>query len=151
MTSPPGRLIVIVSWVATLLALGSVVVAVVAPGRVTNGIAVGIAVTWFVLGSAVAFLAFVLGIVRSARGDEVAVSNLFLLSGSAPKSIRRQFAAIALVSLIPVGVSFANLAIAPYTWLALMVPVGAPGLWAARYGSFPPRAERIRRPPPRRR
>lgn len=146
-----GRSIIIPAWIATALSVVSVTVTVIAPGQITDGIAVGVAVAWFVIGSGVALAAFVMGIVRSARGDDVAVSNLFLLSGSAPKAVRRQFLCIFVVSLLPVAVSFLNLTIAPYTWLALMVPIGAPGLWAARHGTFPPRPMRPERPAARRR
>jgi len=146
-----GRGILLVAWSCTAVFVISVVVAVIVPGSVTNAVAVGVSVALFLVGSLVALIAFGIGVVRTARGDDVAVSNLFLLSGSAPRSVRRQFLLILFVSLIPVGVSFANLAIAPYTWLALMVPVGFPGLWAARHGTFPPRPERPTGPGRRRR
>lgn len=105
-------------------------------------VAVGVSVAALLLGSGLALYGFGVGLVRSARGDDVSVANLFLLQGSAPRGVRRHFAAIVAVSLIVVAVSFANLTIAPYSWLELMVPVGFPSLWAARHGVFPARPAR---------
>jgi hypothetical protein len=136
-----GRGILVAAWACTVPFAVSVALAVVIPGGVTEGIAVGVAVALFFVGSGVALVAFGWGLVRSARGDDVAVANLFFLSGSAPRPVRRRFLLILLVSFVPVAISFANLEIAPYTWLALMVPVGFPGLWAARHGTFPARPE----------
>lgn len=132
-----GRRIVLSAWVVTGVFAIAVVLGVVWPA--SQRVAIGVSVAGFLLGSGVALYGFGVGIVRSARGDDVSVANLFLLQGSAPRIVRRHFGGIVLVSLVVVGVSFANLKIAPYSWLELMVPVGFPSLWAARHGVFPAR------------
>ena len=90
--------------------------------------------------------AFALAIARS-RSDEIAVSSLYLLSG-APPAVRTQLFGSLAVEVI---VAFGTAAARPYTIaataiLAPMYALGLCGLWAARYGTFPPR-----RPTPKRR
>ena len=143
-----GRWIIISAWVATIAFVLSVVLAVAVPA--IELVAVVVSALLFFIGSVVALVAFGIGIVRSARGDDISVANLFLLQGSAPKPVRRQFLWVLVASLAAVALSFANLTVAPYAWLALMVPVGFPGLWAARHGKFPARPARPARRPTRR-
>ena len=140
-----GRRIVIAAWVCTCLFAGTVLAALA--DSVANTIAIATSIVLFFVGSGVALVAFGIGIVRSARGDDVAVSNLFFLSGSAPTPVKRQFLAVLLVSIAVVALSILNRTVAPWTWLALMVPIGFPGLWAARHGTFP---ARVIAPKPRR-
>ena len=93
----------------------------------------------FVAGSVVFVSAFVIAVGRS-RTDEIAVSNLYLLSG-APAAVRAQLFGSLAVEVI---VAFGTAAARPYTIAAaaILAPVyglGLCGLWAARYGTFPPR------------
>lgn len=132
-----GRPIVIAAWIATGLFGVSVLLAIVAPS--TDAVAIGVSLVLFFVGSGVGLYAFGVGIVRSAREQDVTVANLFLLQGSAPRPVRRQFLFVLLTGLAIVAVSTLNLSVAPFAWLALMIPVGFPGLWAARHGTFPPR------------
>lgn len=132
-----GRPIIIAAWTATVAFSVSVVLAIVAPA--TEVVAIGVSLILFFVGSGVGLYAFGVGIVRSAREQDVTVANLFLLQGSAPRPVRRQFLFVLLTGLAIVAVSTLNLSVAPFAWLALMIPVGFPGLWAARHGTFPPR------------
>jgi len=80
--------------------------------------------------------AFGVGLARSTRGDNVAVANLFFLQGSAPRPVRRRFLLMFLVCL---AVTAATAAWEPFGVLVPMLPIGLAGVWAARYGVFPPR------------
>ena len=66
----------------------------------------------------------------------MAVANLFFLQGSAPKPIKRTFLWMSLVCL---AIAVGTVAWEPFGVLVPMLPVGLAGVWAARYGVFPPR------------
>lgn len=109
------------------------------------GVAIGVALLLFLISVGVFVYAFALALARSSRGDNVAVANLFFLQGSAPKPIRRKFLWMVLVCLaVTVGTAAGD----PFGVLVPMLPVGLAGMWAARYGVFPPRPVA---PPSRRR
>ena len=80
--------------------------------------------------------AFVLAATRSANGDNIAVANLFFLQGSAPRDVQRNFLWMFVVCLV---VAMATVVWTPFSFLVPMLPVGLAGMWAARYGTFPPR------------
>lgn len=95
-----------------------------------------VAATEFVVALGVWVYAFALGLVRSARGDNVAVANLYLLQGSVPTSARRQlFSALG----FSVVIALVTAARAPAGLMVPMLPLGLAGMWAARYGTFPKR------------
>jgi hypothetical protein len=107
------------------------------------GFAVSLAL--FLAGCALFVWSFVLAVGRS-RTDEIAVTNLYLLAG-APSAVRVQLFGSLAVEII---VAFGTAAARPYTIAAAAIlgpvyGVGLCGLWAARYGTFPPR-----RPAPKR-
>ena len=133
-----GQGIIRASWAGTI-ALGVATVAgVVAPDPLAwLGFAVSLAL--FVAGCVMFVWAFFIAAARS-RTDEIAVSNLYLLSG-APAAVRTQlFGSLAAEVIVAFGTAAAR----PYTIAAtaILAPVygvGLCGLWAARYGTFPPR------------
>ena len=133
------------SWTGTVVFAAATVAGVVAPHPLAwLGFAVSLGL--FVAGCIVFVWAFALAIARS-RSDEIAVSSLYLLSG-APPAVRTQLFGSLAVEVI---VAFGTAAARPYTIaataiLAPMYALGLCGLWAARYGTFPPR-----RPTPKRR
>jgi len=133
------------SWTGTVVFAATTVAGVVAPHPLAwLGFAVSLGL--FVAGCIVFVWAFALAIARS-RSDEIAVSSLYLLSG-APPAVRTQLFGSLAVEVI---VAFGTAAARPYTIaataiLAPMYALGLCGLWAARYGTFPPR-----RPTPKRR
>jgi hypothetical protein len=89
-----------------------------------------------------AFLdALVRGAARTTRGDDVAVANLFFLSGSAPRRVRLHFLGAFVLSFAIAAVAAAW---EPFVVLVPMLPLGLAGAWAARHGRFPPRAMRGR-------
>ena len=51
---------------------------------------VGVALGLFLLALVIWFYAFGVGVVRSARGEDIGVANLFFLQGSAPRDVRLQ-------------------------------------------------------------
>jgi hypothetical protein len=108
------------------------------------GVAIGVALLLFLVSVGVFVYAFVVALARSSRGDNVAVANLFFLQGSAPKPVKRQFLWMFVVSL---AIAVGTAAWDPFGVLVPMLPVGLAGMWAARYGVFPPRPVA----PPRRR
>jgi hypothetical protein len=100
------------------------------------GVAIGTALVLFVVAIGTFVYAFGVGLARSTRGDNVAVANLFFLQGSAPRGVRRDFLLLFVVCLV---VTAATAAWEPFGVLVPMLPVGLAGVWAARYGVFPPR------------
>jgi hypothetical protein len=132
----PGRAIVTAGWIANaVFAVTAVPVALGVDALV--GVAIGVALLLFLVAIGTFVYAFGVGIARSARGDNVAVANLFFLQGSAPRPVRREFLALFVVCLVIAG---ATAAWEPFGALVPMLPVGLAGVWAARYGVFPPRA-----------
>jgi hypothetical protein len=99
--------------------------------------AVVVALVLFGVGLVVWTWAFGLAVLRSARGDDIAVASLYLTAGDAPRAVRRQlFAALVLCLLIAAGTAVSN----PFGVLVPMLSLGFVGLWAARHGRFPPRS-----------
>ena len=97
----------------------------------------------FLAGTILCMYAFGKGLARSANGDNVAVSNLFFLSGSAPKPVRKQLLWIFLVSFAVTCITASGLD--GFSVLVPMLPVGLAGTWGARHGVFPPRPPAVPR------
>jgi hypothetical protein len=130
-----GRGIIVFGWIANaVFAVTAIPVAAGADDLL--GIAIGVALLLFLVSVAVFVYAFVLALARSTRGDNVAVANLFFLQGSAPKPVKRHFLWLFLVCL---AITVGTVAWDPFGVLVPMLPVGLAGMWAARYGVFPPR------------
>lgn len=146
--SEKGGGIVRASLVGTAMFGAGAVAGVVAPDQLQwLGFAVSLAL--FVVGCVVFVSAFALAVARS-RTDEIAVSTLYLMSGS-PAPVRVQLLGSLAVEVI---VAFGTAAARPYTIAAtaILAPVyglGLCGLWAARYGTFPPRKPTPKRKPKR--
>jgi hypothetical protein len=140
-----GRGIVTVGWVANaVFAVTAIPVAVGADGLI--GVAIAVSLVLFLVAIGAFIYAFGVGVARSGRGDNVAVANLFFLQGSAPKPVRRTFLVMFLVCL---AVTVGTAAWEPFGVLVPMLPIGLAGMWAARYGVFPPRPTAGPRPRPR--
>jgi hypothetical protein len=130
-----GRTIVASGWVANLVfAATAIPVALGADDLL--GLAIGVALLLFLVSVGLFVYAFAVALARSSRGDNVAVANLFFLQGSAPKPVRRRFLWMFLVCL---AIAVGTAAWEPFGVLVPMLPVGLAGVWAARYGVFPPR------------
>ena len=128
--------------------IGSAVFAVTAIGdAITSSLkwpAFVVAVGMFAVGTGLFVAALVIAAGRSRR-EEIGMGGLFFLQGSAPRDVQWHL----LGSLIAqVVIAFATAAARPYTSLAfgILAPVyglGLTGLWAARHGTFGPRAARV--------
>jgi hypothetical protein len=141
-TTTPGRAIVTSGWIANALFVITALPAAILDNEVVDDVAIALAVALFLWAVGAFIYAFAVGLARSARGDNVAVSNLFFLAGSAPRSVQRTFALMFVVSLV---VAASTAAWEPLGVLVPMLPLGLAGVWAARYGTFPPRTPTRRR------
>jgi hypothetical protein len=139
----PGSAIVRASWYGTAAFTVLAVGAAIAP----DVLAAPAAVLDLVLFAA-GFVAFCWSLLRAAersRTEELSVAGLwFLAGGSAPRSVQRDL-------LVPLGVQVvvgvATAAARPFTLLAfgILVPLyglALCGVWAAAFGTFPPRRDR---------
>ncbi len=136
---PPGtgRTIIVWGWVTdAIFAVAAIPGAFIDSGPF-KGIGIGVSLVLFLAGTVLCMYAFGKGLARSAAGDNVAVSNLFFLSGSAPKPVRKQFLWIFLVSFAVTCITASGLD--GFSVLVPMLPVGLAGTWGARHGVFPPR------------
>jgi hypothetical protein len=129
-----GARIVQVAWASVVVFAISGVLDLVIDAF--DPIAVGICVALFLLSLPVWVYALGLAIVRSGRGDDIAVAGLFFLQGSAPAPVRKQLLGALAVSVVVAGVTaWAN----PFSVLVPMLPLGLVGCWGARHGTFPRR------------
>ena len=132
----PG--IVAWSWATTAL-FAAVTLPVTFGASALEGVAIVVSLTLFGASLVVWTYAFGLAVVRSSRGDDINVPSLFFLSsGTAPASVRRQLMASLAVSVV---VAIVTVKANPFSALVPMLPLGLPGMWAARHGTFPPRAK----------
>jgi hypothetical protein len=133
----PGRGIVAASSATS--ALFAVVCVWDAVGVVGGEVAaVVMSLLWFGIALVVWIMGFARAVVRSTRGDEIAVASLFFLQGSAPRAIRIRLLGIAGGVLL---LSIVTLATNPLGFLVNMLPIGFAGFWGARHGTFPERTD----------
>jgi len=132
--------IIKLSWIGTGLFAVTAIAATIDPD-VFAPVAFVVAMTLFFIGCVVFFLAYFQAISRSREVD-IGIGGLFFLAGSAPRPVQLHL----LGSLgTEVVVAFASASIRPFTSLAfgMLVPLfglAMCGLWAARHGTFSPRA-----------
>ena len=139
---PPGtgRAIIGGGWATDMLFAVTAIPGAFLDSDAAKGVGIAVSLLLFAAGTILCLYAFGKGLVRSSEGDNVAVSNLFFLSGSAPKPVRRQFLWIFLVSFAVTCITASGLD--GFSVLVPMLPGGLAGTWAARHGVVPPR------PPP---
>jgi len=123
------------SWIANLAFLATAAPAAAGVDAFDDA-AVGMALVLFGISLFVWPWAFGRSFVRSAGGDDIAVASLFVTVGDAPRAVRWQLFGALAVCLVIVAATAAN---NPFGVLVPMLPLGLIGLWAARYGTFPPR------------
>ncbi len=137
-----GKRIIEVSWAADVLFAATAIPAALGVAAL-EPVAAVVALSLFLVSLGVWTYAFGSGLVRSARGDDVSVANLFLLQGSAPSVVKKHlFGALGVSVLIAAATGFR----APAGFLVPMLPLGLAGMWAARYGTFPARETAASRP-----
>ena len=131
-----GRGIIVASWAGDGIFLATAVPAA-AGVESFDDVAVAATLVLFFLSLAIWAWAFAVAVARSAQGDDIAVANLFGTLGGAPRTvIVHLYGALTLCVLVAIGTAAAN----PFGVLVPMLPIGFLGLWAARHGTFPPRA-----------
>jgi len=133
-----GKSIVVASWV-TLAIFSIVAIADAAGLHALNTTATVVSVSLFLVSLPIWIYAFGLALVRSARGDDIAVASWVFLTPSAPKEIRRQLlGSTGICVVVALATAWAN----PFSVLVPMLPLGWAALWGARHGVYP-----ARRPP----
>lgn len=137
----PGNRLLVVDLGATVV-LGVLLVAAIPAPNTVGVVAAGWSVVLFVVGCGLFLWAYAIGVQRS-RTDAVSIDGLFLLTGVAPRAVRRRFLGLLAAQCI---VSVAAAAARPFTTLAFgvlapMFGLGIQGLWAARHGHFEPRPD----------
>ena len=138
-----GRAIVISSWVGDVLFALTAIPAALGVDAF-DGPAIATALVLFAASIVVWVWAFAVALARNSQGDDIVVGSMFFTVGDAPRVVRwHLFGALA----VCLAVTFGTAAADPFGVLVPMLPVGFVGLWAARHGTFPPRAA----PNPRRR
>lgn len=134
----PGELIVRAAWAANLVFVAGFA-GDLAGVEALGGLATATGLALFLASIPVWLYALGKAIARSAAGDDIAVSSLFFLAGSAPRRVQRHLLGASGVSVALAAV-FATAS--PFAVLVPMLPLGLAGLWGARHGVFPPRAPR---------
>ncbi|MFM8305191.1 MAG: hypothetical protein ACKOA9_13005 [Actinomycetota bacterium] len=139
---PAGaRRIETASWGGNLVFAATSVPVAAGVDRLEDG-AIAVCLVLFLASLVIWVWALAAAFARSARGEEVAVSTLFLLEGAPPRRARRSLYGALGVCLLVTAVTAAG---NPFGVLVPMYPLGLVGLWGARHGAFPPRRDRASR------
>ncbi|HEV7524930.1 MAG TPA: hypothetical protein VGP92_08190 [Acidimicrobiia bacterium] len=130
-----GKAIVVASW--STLAVFAIVAILDAVGlHALNTAAAVVSISLFFASLPIWIYAFGLALVRSARGDDIAVASWVFLTPSAPPELRRQLLGATGVSVV---VALATAWADPFGVLVPMLPLGLAALWGARHGVYPAR------------
>jgi hypothetical protein len=135
----PGRGIIRASWAGTIAFSVSAVATAVAPHTFV-AVGVGVSLLLFFVGIGLFLWAYAVAVNRS-RTDLIGLGGLFFLVGSAPRGVQRSLLGSFGVEIV---VGLVTAAIHPFTPLAFgvlapMYGLALCGLWAAKWGTFPPR------------
>ena len=130
-----GKAIVIASW--STLAVFAIVSGLDTAGlHVMNTPATVVSVTLFLASLPMWIYAFGLVLVRSTRGDDIAVGSWVFLKPSAPNDVRHHLlGAAATCVAVALATAWAN----PFSVLVPMLQLGCAALWGARHGVYPAR------------
>ena len=135
----PGRGIRRASWIGTGVFTVTAVASAIAPNTfIAAGVATSLVL--FFAGMALFLWAYAVAVNRS-RTDLIGMGGLFFLAGSAPRPVQWSLLGSLAVEVV---VGLVTAAVHPFTPLAFgvlawMYGLALCGLWAARYGTFPPR------------
>jgi hypothetical protein len=130
-----GKAIIVTSWAT--VGIFAVVSGADAVGlHSVNTAAAFLSVVLFLGSLPIWVYAFGLVLVRSTRGDDIAVASWVFLTPSAPKELRRQLlGATGVCTVVALATAWAN----PFSVLVPMLPLGFAALWGAKYGVYPAR------------
>ncbi|MGZ6978948.1 MAG: hypothetical protein ACXVJW_12630 [Acidimicrobiia bacterium] len=127
-----GKAIIRCSWITDAVFAVTAIPAALGV-EAFDPVAVVVALALFAVSLFVWVWAFGVAVVRSSRGDDIMVGNLFLFEGQAPRDVRRHlFGALGVCLVITAVTASAD----PFGVLVPMLPVGLIGLWGARHGTF---------------
>lgn len=129
----PGRRIITVSWAGTGLFAVTAVGDQFGVGALEQA-ATFTALGLFGVGVIVWVVAFVVAVGRS-REDEITLTGLFFLQGTAPRPVQVQLLGSLAVGVVVAG---ATAAAAPFGVMQPVYPLAMAGLWGARHGAFGP-------------
>lgn len=132
-----GRAIEALSWAGNGLFLVTVVPAALGVEAFEDP-AVVVCLLLFFASLVVWTWALVAAAARTTRGDDVAVTTLFLIEGPVPGRVRWSLYGSVLVCL---GITVATAAVNPFGVLVPMFPLGLVGLWGARHQVYPRRRD----------
>jgi len=132
-----GKPIVVASWVT--LGLFAVVTIPDAAGvHDLSTLAAVVSLGLFLASLPIWIYAFGLVLVRSARGDDIAVGSWVFLAPSAPKNVRRHLlGATGCCVALALATAWEN----PFAVLVPMLQLGFAALWGARHGVYPARRQ----------
>jgi hypothetical protein len=139
-SSVPGRTLIKASWAGTVAFAITSTMSVLAESLRPIGVVT--ALVWFGAGCIAFLWAWMIGLERS-RSEELAVTGIYFLAGSAPAAVRVSLLGSVLVQL---AIAFAAASLRPFTSVAfgILVPMyglGVAGLWGSRHGTYPPRRD----------
>ena len=134
--------IVRASWIGTAALVITSAAAILT--EAARGIAVIVALLLFAGGIAMFLWAYAIAVGRS-RTDQIGIGGLYFLQGSAPPGPKRHLLGSLAVQTIT---AIAAAALKPFTSVAFAVlapmwGLGLAGVWAAKYGNFPARTDRV--------
>jgi hypothetical protein len=130
-----GKAIVVASW-SSLAVFAVIAISDAAGLHALNTPATVVSVVLFLVSLPIWIYAFGLVLVRSARGDDIAVASWVFLTPSAPKDVRRHLLGATGASVVvALATAWAN----PFSVLVPMLQLGLAALWGARHGVYPAR------------
>ncbi len=130
-----GRPIVIASWV-TLAIFAAVAIPDALGVHALETTAAVVSLGLFLASLPIWLYSFGLVLVRSTRGDDIAVGSWVFLAPSAPRDVRwHLLGATGISVVVGVATAWAN----PFSVLVPMLHLGFAALWGARHGTYPPR------------
>ena len=135
-----GRLLVRLSWAGTVVSCVTAIANAATGSRSDFLLSAIPGLVMFVLGSAAFLAAFLLAVQRS-RTEAIGVGGLYFLAGCAPRAVQlTMMASVAVQTVVPLVVTMIRPFVA-FSVLAPMWSLGLAGLWGARHGTFPPKAD----------
>jgi hypothetical protein len=130
-----GRRILVASWFSLGLFAAFAIPDALGVDALDTPAAV-VCLVLFLVSLPVWLYAFGLVLVRSTRGDDIAVASWVFLTGSAPADVRHRLMGATAASLVvAAATAFAD----PFGVLVPMLHLGLAALWGARHGLYPPR------------
>lgn len=131
----PGQRIVVASW-ATTVVFATTAIADRAGVEALEPVATAAALAFFFAGVVLWLVGFWRAVGRS-REEEITLSGLFFLVGTAPRPVQVQLLGSLVVA---VAVAGATATAAPFGVMEPVLPLALTELWGARHGVFPARA-----------